>query len=183
VRFGVGISPGRRLPRKPNPEAGRPNTPVGSLPIGNNGNAEAFALHAKRSASFDLRSSDSTQRGNRSGAAYVRDATGSNGPARPARNATGCAPTQSMPQQGTIAPQGTTATDPRAEPLSDKLARSEACSARPQELTRKFAHQSLRRAICRSFLRPAALAAIRRSGRNKSGVAGDLKQQHPKIWK
>jgi hypothetical protein len=46
-----------------------------------------------------------------------------------------------------------------------------ACSARPQELTRKFAHQRPRRAICRSFLHPAALAAIRRSGRNKSGVA------------
>src|SRR6202023_2253733 len=46
-----------------------------------------------------------------------------------------------------------------------------ACFARPQELTRKFAHQRLRRAICRSFLHPAALAAIRRSGRNKSGVA------------
>jgi hypothetical protein len=30
-----------------------------------------------------------------------------------------------MPQQGTVAPQGTTATDPRAEPLSDKLARSD----------------------------------------------------------
>jgi hypothetical protein len=45
-----------------------------------------------------------------------------------------------------------------------------ACSARPQELTRKFAHQRLRRAICRSFLHPAALAAIRRSGRNKSGA-------------
>jgi hypothetical protein len=30
-----------------------------------------------------------------------------------------------MPQQGTIAPQGTTTTDPRAEPLSDKLARSD----------------------------------------------------------
>jgi hypothetical protein len=47
-------------------------------------------------------------------------------PPAPARNATGCAPTQSMPQQGTIAPQGTTtATDPRAEPLSDKLAKSD----------------------------------------------------------
>lgn len=46
-------------------------------------------------------------------------------PPAPARNATGCAPTQSMPQQGTIAPQGTTTTDPRAEPLSDKLARSD----------------------------------------------------------
>jgi hypothetical protein len=42
-------------------------------------------------------------------------------PPAPARNATGCAPTQSMPQQGTIEPQGTTAT----EPLSDKLAKSD----------------------------------------------------------
>jgi hypothetical protein len=33
--------------------------------------------------------------------------------------------TQSMPQQGIIAPQGTTNTDPRAEPLGDKLARSD----------------------------------------------------------
>ena len=46
-------------------------------------------------------------------------------PPAPPRNATGCAPTQSMPQQGTIAPQGTTTTDPQAEPLSDKLARSD----------------------------------------------------------
>jgi hypothetical protein len=80
VRFGVGICPrpgcrGNRILT-----AGRPNTPVGSPPVGNNGNAEAFALHAKRSASFDLGSPDGTQRGNRSGAAYVRDATGSNGP-------------------------------------------------------------------------------------------------------
>src|SRR6202040_1871974 len=44
-------------------------------------------------------------------------------------------------------------------------------SAPPQELTRKFAPQRLRREICRSFLHPAAMAAIRRSGRNKSGVA------------
>jgi hypothetical protein len=46
-----------------------------------------------------------------------------------------------------------------------------ACSARPQESTRKFARQRLRPAICRSFLHPAALAAIRRSGRNKSRSA------------
>jgi hypothetical protein len=45
-------------------------------------------------------------------------------PPAPARNA-GCAPTQSMPQQGTIEPQGTTATDTRVEPLSDKLAKSD----------------------------------------------------------
>jgi hypothetical protein len=30
---------------------------------------------------------------------------------------------------------------------------------------------------------PGSPAAIRRSGQNKSGVAADLKQQHPKIWK
>ena len=30
-----------------------------------------------------------------------------------------------MPQQGTIAPQGTTAADPPAEPRGDKLARSD----------------------------------------------------------
>jgi hypothetical protein len=53
-----------------------------------------------------------------------------------------------------------------------------ACSARPQELTRKFAHQRLRRAICRSFLHPAALAAIRRFGRNKSGVAATPRRGH-----
>jgi hypothetical protein len=76
-------------------------------------------------ASFDRGSSDGIQRGNRSGSGYASDGTGSNGPAAPARNATGCAPTQSMPQQGTIEPQGTAATDSRAEPLSDKLARSD----------------------------------------------------------
>jgi hypothetical protein len=42
---------------------------------------EAFAIHAKRSASFDLGNSDGIQRGNRSGSAYASDATGSNGPA------------------------------------------------------------------------------------------------------
>jgi len=50
-------------------------------PAGNNGTAEAFALHAKRSVSFDLGSRDGVQRGNRSGSAYANDATGSNGPA------------------------------------------------------------------------------------------------------
>jgi hypothetical protein len=184
VRFGVGICPrpgcrGNRILT-----AGRPNTPVGSPPVGNNGNAEAFALHAKRSASFDLGSSDGTQRGNRSGAAYVRDATGSNGPPqrprgmrRVARRRNRCrnkAPSRRRAPRPPTRERSRSATnwrDPRA------------CSARPQELTRKFVHQRLRRAICRSFLRPAALAAIRRSGRNKSGVAADLKQQHPKIWK
>jgi hypothetical protein len=51
------------------------------LPAGNNDNAEAFALHAKTMATFDRGSSDGMQRGNRSGSAYARDATGSNGPA------------------------------------------------------------------------------------------------------
>ena len=50
-------------------------------PAGNNGTGEAFALHAKRSVSFDLGSRDGVQRGNRSGSAYANDATGSNGPA------------------------------------------------------------------------------------------------------
>ncbi len=35
-----------------------------------------------------------------------------------------CAPTQPLPQQGTLAPEGTT-TGQRAEPLGDKLARSD----------------------------------------------------------
>jgi hypothetical protein len=41
----------------------------------------------------------------------------------PARGANNCAPTESTPQ-GNIAPQGTT-TGQRAEPLGDKLARSD----------------------------------------------------------
>jgi hypothetical protein len=43
--------------------------------------------------------------------------------APPAR-ATECAPTQPVPQRGTVAPEGTT-TGQRAEPLGDKLARSD----------------------------------------------------------
>src|SRR5436305_14310850 len=35
-----------------------------------------------------------------------------------------CAPTQPVPQRGTVAPEGTT-TGQRAEPLGDKLARSD----------------------------------------------------------
>jgi len=38
--------------------------------------------------------------------------------------ATECAPMQPVPQRGTVAPEGTT-TGQRAEPLSDKLARSD----------------------------------------------------------
>ncbi len=44
-------------------------------------------------------------------------------PPAPAR-ASNCAPTQSMPQQGTIAPNGAT-TGQRVESLSDKLAKSD----------------------------------------------------------
>jgi hypothetical protein len=44
-------------------------------------------------------------------------------PPSPAR-ATDCAPMQPAPQQGTVAPEGRT-TGQRAEPLSDKLARSD----------------------------------------------------------
>src|ERR1700719_3079165 len=69
-------------------------------------------------------------------------------PPAPARNATGCAPTQSMPQQGTITPQGTTATDPRAEPLGDKLARSDGVLCPPTGVDpeiRARAHQNTQR--------------------------------------
>ena len=38
--------------------------------------------------------------------------------------ATDCAPTQPVPRRGTVAPEGTT-TGQRAEPLGDKLARSD----------------------------------------------------------
>ena len=42
----------------------------------------------------------------------------------PERGSNNCAPTESMPREGSIAPQGTT-TGQRAEPLGDKLARSD----------------------------------------------------------
>jgi hypothetical protein len=46
-------------------------------------------------------------------------------PAPPAvARATDCAPTQAVPQRGTVAPEGGT-TGQRAEPLGDKLARSD----------------------------------------------------------
>jgi hypothetical protein len=44
--------------------------------------------------------------------------------AAPPARANNCAPTESMPRESSIAPQGTT-TGQRAEPLSDKLARSD----------------------------------------------------------
>lgn len=42
----------------------------------------------------------------------------------PPERASNCVPTQPMPHQGTVAPEGAT-TGQRAEPLSDKLARSD----------------------------------------------------------
>jgi hypothetical protein len=45
-------------------------------------------------------------------------------PAASARSASDCAPTQPLPRQGTIAPQGSTVGQ-GAEPLGDKLARSD----------------------------------------------------------
>ena len=42
----------------------------------------------------------------------------------PAVRTTNCTPMQTAPQQGTVAPEGAT-TGQRAEPLSDKLARSD----------------------------------------------------------
>jgi hypothetical protein len=44
--------------------------------------------------------------------------------AAPAPRANNCAPTESMPKEGSIAPQGTT-TGQRAEALGDKLAKSD----------------------------------------------------------
>ena len=44
-------------------------------------------------------------------------------PPAPAR-ANGCSPMQPVPQQGTVAPEGTT-TGQRADPLGDKLAKSD----------------------------------------------------------
>jgi hypothetical protein len=45
-------------------------------------------------------------------------------PPAPGRATTNCAPMQPVPQRGTVAPEGTT-TGQRAEPLGDKLARSD----------------------------------------------------------
>src|ERR1051326_8060629 len=62
-----------------------------------------------------------------SGAAFAQAPPGPVSPpaqtAPPVARATNCAPTQSTPQ-GSIAPQGST-TGQRAEPLGDKLARSD----------------------------------------------------------
>jgi hypothetical protein len=44
--------------------------------------------------------------------------------AAPPARANNCAPTESMPKEGSIAPQGST-TGQRAEPLGDKLAKSD----------------------------------------------------------
>ena len=70
-----------------------------------------------------------------SGMIAVSSAAGAQAPPSPAtppaqtappasQRATNCAPMQSAPQQGTAAPEGTT-TGQRAEPLGDKLARSD----------------------------------------------------------
>jgi len=116
--------------------------------VGNNGNAEGFALHAKRSASFDLGNSDGIRRGNRLSSAYASDATGSNGTASAREKCDGlCADAIDDATKHHRA----AATDPRAEPLGNKLARSDGVLCPPTGVDRKFAHQRLRRAICRSF--------------------------------
>src|SRR6476660_54704 len=62
--------------------------------------------------------------------------------------ATDCAPTQAVPQRGTVAPEGGT-TGQRAEPLGDKLARSDGVLCPPPGVD------------------PEMRAAIPRCGRNK----------------
>jgi hypothetical protein len=42
-----------------------------------------------------------------------------------ANGATGCAPTQSVPSQGSVTPEGGTTTGQSREPLGDKLAKSD----------------------------------------------------------
>src|SRR5450755_3014284 len=119
--------------------AGRPNTPVGFLRQHGTTATRKHLLPMQRQA-FLLILATLMASSAATAQAPPAQATPPAQTAPAPRNATGCAPTQSMPKQGTIAPQGTTTTDPRAEPLSDWQDPT-ACSARPQELTRKFAHQ------------------------------------------
>jgi hypothetical protein len=90
---------------------------------------------AKRSISFDRGSSDGIQRG-RSGSADAGDATGSNGPASAREECDGLRADAIDAATRPPSPQGTTATDPRAEPLSDKLARSDGVLCPPTEVDR-----------------------------------------------
>ena len=113
---------GARPPRKTNPEGRRPNTPVGFLRQHGTTVTRKHLPPMQRQVLFLILAILMAS----SAATAQAPATPPAQTAPPApRNATGCAPTQSMPKQGTIAPQGTTTTDPRAEPLSDKLARSD----------------------------------------------------------
>ena len=108
VRFGAvqgAVSgPGRA---GTNPRAGRPNTPVGFSATWNNGSTETFAPYAKRSASLILAIVMTSSAATAQAPPTPVTPPAQTAPPAPARNATGCAPTQSMPQQGTIAPQGT----------------------------------------------------------------------------
>jgi hypothetical protein len=86
---------------------------------------ERTAQHATRSATFDFAAVMASSAAAAQAPPTPATPAAQTAPPAAAGNAAGCAPTQSMPQQGTIAPQGTTAADPRAEPLGDKLARSD----------------------------------------------------------
>ena len=126
TRFGSGGYPerghhGTRILR-----AGRPNTPVGFLrQYGTTVTRKHLLPMQRRALLLILATLMASSAATAQAPPSPSTPPAQTAPPAPARNATGCAPTQSMPQQGTIAPQGTTTTDPRAEPLSDKLARSD----------------------------------------------------------
>ena len=72
------------------------------------------------------------QCGGRTGSAWSDDAPGPNRAAI-AERAANCAPMHPAPHSGTAAPEGTT-TGQRAEPLGDKLARSDGVLCPPREI-------------------------------------------------
>ena len=77
----------------------------------------------KHALFLSVRADGGAGRGECAGPAGAGDAAGPNRAARAAR-ANNCAPMQPVPPRGTVAPEGTT-TGQRAEPLGDKLARSD----------------------------------------------------------
>jgi hypothetical protein len=112
--------------RKTNPAAGRPNAPVGFLrQYGTTVTRKHFLPMQRQALLLILATLMASSAATAQAPPTPATPPAQTAPPAPPRNATGCAPTQSMPQQGTIAPQGTTTTDQQAEPLSDKLARSD----------------------------------------------------------
>lgn len=55
-------------------------------------------------------------------------------PPNAGRGAQNCAPTQALPNDGTIAPRGNTTTGQASEPLSDKLAKSDGVLCPPSNV-------------------------------------------------